>query len=88
MSFHNTTIETEDGKELEVTVEYTATRPSRGRSEYPGGPPMEPDEEGGVEIHSIIRDDNKQDIIDEVSEQIINQLEIDIMESLADDYED
>ena len=74
--------------DIPVTIEYTTSKPSRGRSEYRGGPPMEPDEDGGVEIDSIIRDDNKEDIIEQVSQKIITRLENEIMESLADDYED
>jgi hypothetical protein len=78
------------GKEVDIpiTIEYTASKPSGGRSEYRGGPPMEPDEDGGVEIDSIIRDDNKEDIIEQVSQEIIIRLENEIMESLADDYGD
>lgn len=71
-----------DGRECPVTVTYTAWPFRRGATDGRHGPPIEPDDPGGIEIEGCTLDEDGREI--ELSEAEEAAIELDIGEMLAE----
>jgi len=73
-------------------VEYDYFPGSRGSSEYPGGPPIEPDDPGEIEVIAITSEDDLMELLGESTiaaiQESVEDNHSEVMASEAADYAD
>lgn len=82
------TIEFPDGEEHDVEITYTYYPGCRGARDGRFGPPLEPDEPASVEIESAIRTDTKEDVMQLLDHEKLEELCSDDMQNRIEGAEE